>query len=81
MLDEKLEFETGLEKDLFVSQEINRKYEDIIKQRIKDEMFDDRTFEAFYLNKLVREEQQFSMRNAGTHFSNISLFSTYIQII
>ena len=67
MLEENLEFERGLEKELFVSDAINMKYEDIIKKRILDELFDDRTFEAFYLDQLRADEQGFKIKNIGNH--------------
>lgn len=81
LLDAELEFETGLEKELFVSEKINLKYEDIVKQRVKDEMFDDRTFEAFYLNKLAREQQQFSLKNAGCLSSPGDICLMFVHMI
>jgi U3 small nucleolar ribonucleoprotein component len=71
LLEEDLEFERGIEKNIFISEEINMKYEDIIRNRIKDELFDDRTFEAFYLDKLRLNEQGFDTKGS-TH---LSLFS------
>ena len=65
LLNEDLEFERGIEKNIFISQEINLKYEDIIRNRIMDELFDDRTFEAFYLDKLRLDEQGFKSKNLG----------------
>jgi type II restriction/modification system DNA methylase subunit YeeA len=54
-----------LEKDLHISDEVNLKYEDIVKKRILDELFDDRTFEAFYLDQLRADEQGFKIKNIG----------------
>ena len=73
LLEENLEFETGVEKDIFISNEINMKYEDIIKKRILDELFDDRTFEAFYLEKLKMNEQGYKTKNIGSIFYLFSL--------
>jgi U3 small nucleolar ribonucleoprotein component len=70
LLDEDLEFERGIEKNLFISQELNLKYEDIIRNRVMDELFDDRTFEAFYLEKLQLDEQGFKTKNIG-NFNNV----------
>ena len=65
LLEEDLEFERGIEKNIFISKEINLKYEDIIRNRVMDELFDDRTFEAFYLDKLRLDEQGFKTKNIG----------------
>ena len=65
LLDEDLEFEQGIEKSLFISAETNLKYEDIVRNRIVDELFDDRTFEAFYLDQLKLDEQGFGGKNPG----------------
>lgn len=65
LLEEDLEFEQGIEKNIFISEETNSKYEDIVRNRIVDELFDDRTFEAFYLDKLRLDEQGFDAKNAG----------------
>lgn len=65
LLEQELEFERGLEKDLHISDEVNLKYEDIVKKRILDELFDDRTFEAFYLDQLRADEQGFKIKNIG----------------
>ena len=65
LLNEDLEFDRGIEKNIFISQEINLKYEDIIKNRIMDELFDDRPFEAFYLDRLRLDEQGFKNKNLG----------------
>ena len=70
LLEENLEFERGIEKNLFVSGEVNTKYEDIIRSRIQDELFDDRTFEAFYLENLRVDEQGLGTKNFGRSFSN-----------
>lgn len=67
LLDEDLEFEQGIEKNIFISQKVNLKYEDIIRNRIADELFDDRTFEAFYLDQLRLNEQGFNAKKGGTN--------------
>ena len=65
LLEENLEFETGIEKNIHITNEINLKYEDIVKKRIIDQLFDDRTFEAFYLQKLQLNEQDYKSKNVG----------------